>query len=459
MKNLNKILVLVLFLVLASCNQDKFLDIQPYDKITTDNLIVDYTTLKSATNGVYNIFQDPYYYDSYALILPDLMSDNVKNNNFYLFSDVDKYETKADNRYTEKVWEKISALITQSSIVIREAEQFDFGTDQEAANELIGQLYIARGIAYFDMQRFFAQPYNFTNDASHLGVPLIDEDKVGIDIISPARSTTKEVYDKILSDFNKGLSLIGNSVVSPYYLNEYSAKAFLARIYLYMENWTQANNLASEVIASGQYSLLSNEEYIDSWTLDETSESIFSIINTETDNARYSSINYYYIFRRFLATNDLYDSFDNNDVRRALISSNRVLKHSSFGFDNNIPVVRYSEMYLIKAEALAELGDDDGARGAVNMIHLRANPTALPITDSGDDLKRIIQEERRKELMFEGHRLFDLTRKKESFVKYSTSVGTPINIVYPNNFTILPIPQKEIDANDNISQDQQNPGY
>jgi hypothetical protein len=458
MKNLY-ILILISFLSLVSCNQDDFLDKKPYDKIITDNLIVDFTTFEAAANGVYNIFQNSYYYNSYATILPDLMSDNVKNNNYYLFSDIDKYQTKADDRYSEKVWNKIAALIAHATIVIRQAEQFDFGPKQEDANKLIGQLYIARAVAYFDMQRYFAQPYNFTSDASHLGAPVIDDDIVGTDIVSPARSTTKEVYDKILSDFSKGLNLINEDIVSPYYINKYSAKALLARVYLYMENWTGANELASEIIESGMYSLLSNEEYVESWKLDHTQESIFSIVNTDTDNSKYSSISLYYIFKRFLATNDLYNSFDDGDVRKSLISSNKVLKYTSFGFDDNIPVVRLSELYLIKAEALAELGDDEGARDAVNVIHLRANPDAEPYTESGEELKDIIQDERRKELMFEGHRLFDLTRKKKSFIKYSTSVGTPIDINYPNNLTILPVPQKEIDANDNITQDQQNPGY
>jgi hypothetical protein len=58
--------------------------------------------------------------------------------------------------------------------------------------------------------------------------------------------------------------------------------------------------------------------------------------------------------------------------------------------------------------------------------------------------------------MFEGHRLFDLTRKKKDFIKYSTSLSTPISVTYPNNLTILPIPQSEMDANENM---QQNTGY
>ncbi len=452
-------LIIVSIFSLVSCNQEDFLDKKPYDKIITGDVIIDYPTFEAAAKGVYNIFQDTYYYNSYSTILPDLMSDNVKNNDYFVFGDIDKYETKADNRYADRMWQKMSSLIAQSTIVIRQAKEFDFGSKQQEADNLIGQLFIARGLAYFNMQRFFAQPYNFTSDASHLGIPLINEDEVGINVISPARSTTKDVYNKILDDFEKGINLINEDIQSPYYLNKYSAKALLAKIYLYMENWSAANNLATEIINSGMYSLLSNTEYVSSWTLNDTSETIFSIVNSDTDNSGFSSITYYYGRPRYFATNDLYNSFDDNDVRKELISNNKALKYTSPDRDDNIPIVRLSEMYLIQAEVLSELGDDEGAKNALNMIHLRANPDAVPISESGDALKILIQDERRKELMFEGQRLFDLTRKKMSFIKYSTSVGTPIDILYPNNLAILPIPQKEIDANDNITQDQQNPGY
>jgi hypothetical protein len=455
MKNIY-LLIIVSVLSLTSCDEDGFLDKQPYDKITIDNLIVDYQTFETAVNGVYNIFQQTYYYNSYYTILPDLMSDNAFNNNYFVFSDIDKYETTAEDKYAARVWSKIASLIAQSSIVIRKAEEFDFGSKQEEANNLIGQLYITRGLAYFDMQRLFAQPYNYTNDASHPGIPIIDEEMIGIEIQSPSRSTTKEVFDKIIEDFNRGMEIIGDDNSSVYYINKNSAKALLARIYLYMENWGKANDLATEVINSNSYSLIPNSEYIASWTQDFTTESIFSIVNLPTDYSRFASVTYYYGRKRYLATDDLYNSFDDDDVRKNLISDNKVLKYTSPGYDDNIPVIRLSELYLIKAEALAELNDDEGARDALNIIHQRANPAAPDFTESGDALKDIILEERRKELMFEGHRLFDLTRKKKDFIKYSTSLSTPISITYPNNLTILPIPQSEMDANDNM---QQNPGY
>ena len=450
-----------LFLMFTSCNQDDFLNKDPFDKLLTENLITDIVSFRNATTGVYNIFQNTFYYNSYYTILPDVMGDNVQALTV-IMQDIDRYQTVSNDIYVKRVWDEISKAIAQCSIVIRKAENFNFGANQEEASKLIGQLYVARALAYFDMQRIFAQPYNFTSDASHLGVPLIDENLIGIEIINPPRATTAEVYAKILQDLQKGISLIGDNNSSPYYLNKNSAKAILARVYLYMENWSQANTLASEVIGSN-YSLVTNADYVTSWTRDFTSETIFSLVNNANDNSGTASLIEYYRMPRFRASINLNNQIDNGDVSKSLIaaSTRNVLKYPTTGAvrDNNTPIIRLSEMYLIKAEALAEMKMDDEARNAVNAIRLRANPLATPYTQSGEVLKEVIQEERRKELMFEGHRLFDLTRRKKSFTAFSNAAGNPIDVKYPNNLTILPIPQTEIDANINIPQTQQNPGY
>lgn len=447
-----------------SCKQDEFLEKEPYDKIITKNVIQNFATFDAAARGVYDTFQDVAYYNGSTLLMADLMSDDVRNNAFITFLDLDAYQVNANDANVKKVWDKIPKVIAQSSIIIRQAEAFNFGADQEKASKIIGELYIARALAYFDMQRFFAQPYNFTTDASHLGVPLIDENLVGKEILSPARSTTKQVYDKIEADLLKGISMMGDNTTSAYYFNKNSAKALLAKVYLYMGNWSEANRLATEVINTGTYTLVTNANYVASWTLASTTETIFSIANTATDNAGNSSMTNFYKSSRHLATSDLYNAMDANDVRKKLITVGtlKVTKYAATLNDNNIPVIRLSEMYLVQAEALAEMGgasNETLALVALNKIRLRANPTAGNFTGTGDALKNEIQNERRKELMFEGNRLFDLTRRKKNFTKYSTSLATPIAIIYPSKFTIFPIPQTEIDANANIPASQQNPGY
>jgi hypothetical protein len=457
MKNIY-LIILMLSITLTSCNSDELLDKDPYDRVLTENLITDFTSFETATAGAYNLLQDRFYHGGLYPIASDLMSDNSLSS-WILFPGTDAYETPTDDREVLRIWSTISKLIAHSSIVIRQAENFDFESDQAQANELIAQLYVIRGMAYFDMQRLFAQPYNFTADASHMGIPLVDETQVGIEIINPARSTTAEVYAKIISDIKKGITGAADDTSSIYYFNKTSAKALLARVYLYMENWAEANALATEVIGSG-YSLVSNTDYVASWAQATTTESIFSIVNTATDMGGSYAITYLYGRPRFKATTDLFDAIDANDVRKNLIAAGKVLKFPSYATrDDNTPILRVSEMYLIQAEAMAELGMDSEAQTAVNMILSRANPLAAPYAETGQALKDVIQDERRKELMFEGHRIFDLTRTKRSFVKYSTVAENPINVNYPSNLTILPIPQSEIDANDNISESDQNAGY
>lgn len=131
--------------------------------------------------------------------------------------------------------------------------------------------------------------------------------------------------------------------------------------------------------------------------------------------------------------------------------------------DDNVHVLRLSEMYLIKAEAHAQLNEDTDAQQALDVIIHRAleipvPPDTLPVsTETGQALQDKILLERRKELAFEGFRLFDLTRHGITFNKYRQD-GDPIEINAPANRTILPVPIDEINVNPNIAN-QQNPGY
>lgn len=86
----------------------------------------------------------------------------------------------------------------------------------------------------------------------------------------------------------------------------------------------------------------------------------------------------------------------------------------------------------------------------MDVIAVRADAGAKAVTATGDALKTIILDERRKELAFEGHRLFDLTRNKLSFTKYLS--GRTIAIDKTEKRIILPIPQSEMNANKNMEQ-------
>jgi hypothetical protein len=117
---------------------------------------------------------------------------------------------------------------------------------------------------------------------------------------------------------------------------------------------------------------------------------------------------------------------------------------------DNVPVIRSSELYLIRAEANARGGLDEAkAREDVNKIRVRAGLTEVDATLSGTALVNEILLQRRIELAFEGQRWFDLKRLGRDVVKTTT-------IAYTDARILAPIPNSEILVNPNLVQ---NAGY
>jgi ribosomal protein L25 (general stress protein Ctc) len=122
-------------------------------------------------------------------------------------------------------------------------------------------------------------------------------------------------------------------------------------------------------------------------------------------------------------------------------------------------VLRVSEMYLIHAEALCLGGGDlKGAAEDIKALRARAlgkNPSEISLSYTGaDGLDRLIQEERAKELCFEGHRYFDLKRRHEDIVRPATTTSTVRTLKYPDYRYVLPICQLEMQANDSMIQNE-----
>ena len=127
-------------------------------------------------------------------------------------------------------------------------------------------------------------------------------------------------------------------------------------------------------------------------------------------------------------------------------------------FVNNIRVIRLSDIYLIGAEAALRKGtpDQNSADEYLYQIRHRANPNNTKITATLD----LVKKERRKELVMEGHRLYDILRVGDTVERKGGTHflnGEDLITVNWNDYrTIMPIPQAEIDANPQIKQ---NPSY
>lgn len=460
---------IIIFIVLAFSGCEDTLEQRLSTELEVEDAITDINSLKLAANGSYSLFANFDNYNRTVMLLPEVMSDNAfidafSNTGRYL--DYDNYTVNETDKYANDLWNNLTSIIATTSITINQANEIDFPeTVREEANQYIGEMYALRALTYHNFQLLFAQPYNFTDDASHLGVPIPDFELLGDgnNIQTPGRSTTAQVYSLIVNDLETAISLMTEES-SPLIMNSYAAKALLARVYLHMENWEDARDMATDVIVNSGAELLDNGSYLASWSSDFNEETLFAITNTETDNSGFDSLGYFYlVYLDAFATDDFKSIFADTDIRKELYPTdggvNLITKFPRTSIqDDNIQVLRLSEMYLIKAEAHAQLSETPEAQGALDAIIQRADPSVTTLSDEvGQELLDKILLERRKELSFEGFRLYDLTRYGMTFNKFRQD-AEPIEIVAPENRTILPVPIDEINVNPNISG-QQNPGY
>jgi hypothetical protein len=118
-----------------------------------------------------------------------------------------------------------------------------------------------------------------------------------------------------------------------------------------------------------------------------------------------------------------------------------------------VPVIRYAEILLIKAEALARMnpGVDATAVSLLNQVRARSHAAPrVPLTQQ--ELIDDILVERRIELAFEGQASFDFQRNKLDLPAHSTVPLQP----WGSTYRVLPIPKYDTDKNPNLVQ---NPGY
>ena len=141
-----------------------------------------------------------------------------------------------------------------------------------------------------------------------------------------------------------------------------------------------------------------------------------------------------YNLRKFLVTKSVSSSYDNSPM--------------------DFPVLRYADVLLMKAEALNNLGKTSEAEAPLNEVRARAGLPAVTGLSQADFQTKVLHE-RRMELAFEGQRWFDLIRvdNGDYGLNFLHSIG---KVNATSKFLLLPIPQKEIDANPNLTQ---NPGY
>lgn len=464
--------------LLASCQ--RLLDKEPQNRISLEATFQDYESAKVALTGAYSSLYAMQYYNGDRMLYPDVTGGNVKYSKISAVKLYDAYNFAASSDESEMngTYTYLYSVLNNLNNIIYYSPGIPNGTEANR-NRLIADAMVLRALVHLDLLLMFAQPYNFTPDASHPGI-AINLEPILIANSIRARSTVAECYTAIENDLLKGVELLGKTQAifsagnTKNYVSINMAKALLARVYMHKGDWQKAYDYADEVIKTNSYALYNNAAYVNAWTQKNTSEAIFEIsgpgIFTGQSLGSYfdiSTANTTASPLQAAATTDLLNLYSETDVRgrntlyaSATIESTPYLfckKYATNGvLATGIKVLRVSEMYLIRAEAAAELGNNTTALADLNTIVQRADTVATPITISGkQELIDRIMLERRKELNYEGFALFDVSRRKQNLVRQDC-VAIQCGLTYPSDLFVLPLPASTVLVNPLMKQ---NPGY
>ncbi len=458
-------MLLVLF---AACS-DEFLEQTPEQALSIDNAVEDIISLNAAVNGLYSSLQDANIYGWDLPLIPDLRGDNayISRQNAGRFIEFGDFTINEQNGRAEDEWTDMYATIVNASNIINRVPDTEFlASEQDEVDQLLGETFAIRGLTYWNLLRMFAPPYTADGGAS-LGIPFNNAGTNG-EIISPARETVAAGYQQVISDLRAGIDLMDEN--NDGRLGKAAAQTLLAKVYLYQEDWANAAALATEAINTEGFSLYADStSWFDSWGNNFGSEDLFALVNLPVDGLGVNSISGIVDQEGYgdvLGTDDLYNAYSPTDYRRsALVFGDRIDGESGVWFllpkypsgelgEDYIKIVRLSDAYLIRAEARASSGDEDGAREDLNAVASRRDSEYEDSEASGEDLINAILNERRKEFVLEGDRVFDLMRRKRTWTNFGTFENRIIS--WDNPKLINPIPRVEIDVNENITQ---NEGY
>jgi len=460
-----RLIVLLLIFVNGFWSCD-FLEVDPLGKTTIPILFSDMDGIRSALPGAYSAVYE--FYDNNFYQYPDVAGDmlylNVVGDNATMIDQYNFSSTQDDAtgtvghiwRYGYEALANINNIIEyQPSLV----EQFPQNITE--LNQIMAEALFLRALVHFDICRCYAQPFNYTDDASHPGIPVVLEIP-GPDDNLP-RSSVAEVYDQIVKDLDEAIDLFdGTESKGPYYASLEAAYALKARVLMYMEKWDDVVYYSDILIE--KMSLTNRDDYTDMFNnLEEGEEMIFRINGLNKS----SSLASFYSPTSPVAVpaDTLIGLFDNpNDVRLLLLTDDDhqpVCKKFWISADvselnkHYDPIVlRLSEVYLNRAEAFLNKGMYKEAANDIKTIQARAigeEAENIVISEDPAELEIIIDQERAKELCFEGIRFFDLTRKKKDLVREASTSSSVQYIAYPSDLFVLPIPEKELNANDNIT--------
>lgn len=472
-KHIKKLNILIIAITLFSCSED-FLSPATTSALNAATFFETEADLEAALVNMYDGIQgvnSTQSNDNHAIqvefYLTEMRSDNTRTKSSEgEAAQFESYSIESTNGIVDDYYRSFYNVIFRANTVLA---HLDVATSENLA-KIEGEAKFIRAYAYFNLVRLYGD------------LPLVTS------VISPAdtdiqftRVATSTIYDLIETDLSTAIGGLDNS--SKLRGSKAAAQALLAKVYLTQgANYTEAQQLCEAAMGSG-FTLEPN--FKDVFYSELNNEIIFAIgYQEDSDDSQNFSAEWLNAVGRTSGVN-----YTTADVRTALdaLGGNRtpysyrvdtdqptqfqVVKYlpeddDALGITSNVTdrtkagndwiVLRYADVLLMHVEAIMAGGNDTSVQAALDSFELVRLRAGLTADADGTITKQELLDERRVELAFENHRLFDLIRFGEAqniLSAFSTATGGSFNATD----LLLPIPQREI----NLSNGQltQNQGY
>lgn len=432
---------------IASC--DKKLDLLPRQSVAEEVALSSDVNVKKVLNGAYDALSSGSLYGGDVLLYSELLGADGEirwEGTYNQPREIWQKSILTTNSFVTATWSQgyytinIANNVLSAINVVKAADQ----------NRVRGEALFIRGAVYFELVKLFARPYSAGNTNTNLGLPIIltPTREVNESSLVP-RSTVEQTYTQVIADLIQAENLLPNT--NSVYATKSAAAAMLARVYLQMARYAEARDAANRAITAATGKSLASTYAGAFNNTSNSTEYIFAIQVNAQDGA--NNMHLYWSIPAFGGRDGdvsiqaphlaLYTP---GDARRALFYTGAGATRSGKWQQQYrvLPIIRLAELYLIRAEANFRLGTAVGATPLDDVNRLRPR-TGLPdyVVITLND----ILLERRLELAHEGQRIDDIKRLQ----------GTADGFAYNSDRLVLPIPQRDIDASNEVLQ--QNPGY
>ncbi len=480
MKRIYYILLSLVIIGFNSCND--MLDMRPISEQTTGNFYQTQAHMESAVAAMYNGLRDYHTQDKFRLAM--CPSDNIEVGGAGYDEGpggITKYITLSSNFVVLDYWQEAYSSIHRCNVVMERADGVEYD-DTDLKTQHIAEARFIRGLIYYDLVRFFA------------GVPLITESRALEEYYQIPRSSEEEIWNFAQLELEYAAANLPAEINGSGRANKFAALGILADLHLNRnQNYSAAKAAIDQVIPN--YELFA--DFADVWDdgNNNGAHSIFAVQflgQTGEGNPLPTAIVPKFIWEgmwlyagqggenNLQPSQEFWDSWDPNDVRRDLSMSNWYfdgrdpidpdLGHPAdtiyenwvlkYGINNtpyafrewgiNHIVMRTAEALLIKAECENELENPAEAVTLINQIRTRAE-----LSDFSSNDKQAIREEifaqRRFELCFENERWFDLQRwdalepgKMDAILNAFVNYRGASSYNWEAKYRLYPIPITEI---------------